>query len=77
VLASLLEFRRVDPEQPDAGSPGTAIPLALAIHNQGITVRYTRRAGYIGMGREGEQRHQGGSGPLQRGHCGVVHRVTT
>ncbi len=41
MLALLLEFRRVDPEQPDPGSPDTAGPLALAIHNQRITVRYT------------------------------------
>ena len=51
---------RVDPEQPDAGSPDAAGPLALAIHNQRITVRYTSRAGNIGMGGGGEQRHQGG-----------------
>ncbi len=50
VLAILLEFRRVDPEQPDTGSADTAGPLALAIHNQRITVRYACRAGYIGMG---------------------------
>ncbi len=41
VLASLLEFRRVDSKQPDAGSPDTAGPLALAIHNQRIAVRHT------------------------------------
>ncbi len=62
VLALLLEFRRVYPKQPDAGSPDTAISLALAIHHQRVAVRYARRAGYIGMGGGGEQRHQGGGG---------------
>ena len=27
------------------------------------------------MGGKGEQRHQGGSGPLQCGHGGMVHRI--
>ena len=76
----LLEFRRVDPKQPDAGSPDTGGPLALAVHNQRITVRYAYRAGNIGMGGEGEQRHQGG-GRAERdgqddgqasGHGGMV-----
>ena len=53
----LLEFRRVDPKQPDAGSPDTAGPLALAIHDQRITVRYALRARNIGMGGEGEHCH--------------------
>ena len=56
----MLQFRRVDPKQPDTGSPDTAGPLAFAIHNQRITVRHARWAGYIGMGGEGEHRHQGG-----------------
>ncbi len=71
----LLEFRRVDPKQPDAGSPDTGGPLALAVHNQRVTVRYAYRAGNIGMGGKGEHRHQGGSGPLQCGHGGMVHRI--
>ncbi len=76
VLAFLLEFRRVDPKQPDAGSPDTAGPLALAVHNQRITVRYARRAGNIGMGGEGEHHQYGGSGDrLQCGHGVSVHRV--
>ena len=50
VLARLLQFRRVDPKQPDAGSPDAAVPLALAVHNQRVAVRYARRAGNIGMG---------------------------
>ncbi len=74
-IARLLQFRRVDPKQPDAGSPDTAGPLALAIHNQRITVRHACRAGNVGMGGEGEQRHQGGSGPLQCGHGGMVNRI--
>ena len=60
MLALLLEFRRVDPEQPDAGSPDTAGPLALAIHNQRVTVHYAHRAGNIGMGGEGEYCQKGG-----------------
>ncbi|MFQ5763348.1 MAG: recombinase family protein [Rhodospirillales bacterium] len=40
VLALLLEFRRINPKQPDAGSPDTAGVSALAIHNQRVTVRY-------------------------------------
>ncbi len=69
--------KRLDPKQPDAGSPDTAVPLALAIHHQRITVRYARRAGNFGMGGEGEHRHQDGSGPLQCGHVGMVHRIFT
>ncbi len=56
-------------------SPDAAGPLALAVYNQRITVRYARRAGNIGMGGEGEQRHQGGGEPFQRGHDGMVHRI--
>ena len=44
---------------------------------EGITVRYTSRAGYIGMGGEGEHHHQGGSDPLQCGHGRMVHRIFT
>ncbi len=58
-------------------SPDAASPFALAIHHQRVTVRYAYRAGNIGMGGEGAQRHQGSSGPLQRGHGGMVHRIFT
>ncbi len=75
MLARLPEFRRVDPEQPDAGSPDTAGPLALAIHNQRIAVRYARWTSDIGMGGKGDQRHQGSGDPFQCGHGGMVHRV--
>ncbi len=51
-------------------------PLALAVHHQRITVHHACRAGDIGVGGEGEQRHEGGSGdPLQCGHGGMVHRI--
>ncbi len=68
--AFLPEFRRVDPKQPDAGSPDTAGPLAFAIHNQRITVRYACRAGNIGMGGEGEHHHQGGKA-AEQGNAGA------
>ena len=45
--------------EPDA-SPDTASPLALAVHDQRVTVGYACRAGNIGMGGESEHRHQGG-----------------
>ncbi len=58
MLASLLEFWRVDPEQPDPGPPSTAGPLALAIHDQRVAVRHAYRAGNIGMSGHVNQQEQ-------------------
>ncbi len=63
------------PKGEASASPDTAGPLALAIHNQRVAVRHACRAGNVSMGGEGEQRHQGSSGPLQCGHAWMVHRI--
>ena len=56
--AQIAEAERLAKEwKPDTGSSDATSPLALAIHNQRITVRYARRAGNIGMGGEGEHCH--------------------